>query len=253
MKFSLHGNISKKVISCIGTWNPITYERLNVLNFIKQEAKINHLNSCVILLYPPPGDIINKRKTLYYCDKTFIIEQILSLGIDAVLFCYFEGMKDVESNAVSFIPAIQNFIQLDILYMSNAQSIGMGIDGTQQTISEMGKSMGFKLEVFPSVLFSHKYPYKNMNPTIKVRQLQQGNFIYNRKILPFPPTTYIKNKNKIRCNFIDGLYKVGFRSKLNSKIIGEIEANCSNGVLKVKAPSNIKDVVNYMVVLKRIS
>lgn len=252
MKISLHGKVHRKVVACIGTWNPITYERLNIINFIKQEAKEKNLDSCIIILYPPPGDIINKRKTLYYFDRMFIIEKILSLGIDSVLFCNFEGMKDVESNAVSFIPNIQHFIKLDLLYMSNAQSIGMGPDGTQETIRKLGEVFDYKLAVFPTHLFNHEYPYKNMRPSTKIRQLKDGSFIYNKKILPFPPTSYIKNKTKIRCNFHDGMYKVGFTTDLGGKIIKEIDADCSSGILKVKAPLDIRKAVTYMVVLKQI-
>ncbi len=247
MKYRLHGVNSKSVIAAVGVWDPLTYNHLNLINFILKRSNYLKCNSCIVIIYPKPSYFLFKNtNSIYLSDIKFIINKILSIGITSILEVTFESKSDVLKNATHFIPAILKHIRLKELYMSPTQSFGQGEDGNQKTISKLAIKYSFKSKIIPQSVFHFKP--KRINANQKLIQLLNGGFSFNKQIMPFPPTYFIINKNEIPLPYKNGKYVIGLKKCLDSKITKTLSVKLRNN--KIVLDPSLKDKYHWMVIVR---
>lgn len=238
MRFTLHGSITRRVISTIGVWDPLSYNHINLFNYLIERSKLSKLDTCIILIHPKPVDLINNNdKSFYYNDIIYIINKIIDLGINGVLEIKFNKQSDILKNAMNFIPSVLKYINLKKLFIGNSQTLGRGPNGNKNTIRALGEKYGFTVEEIPSSIFTFKA--KRLNENNKFLQLISGGFSFNKNILPFPPTIFIKNKKLLYLNFKNGQYQVGFRKAIGSVLTHRIDATIKNGILNLDTYTGI--------------
>lgn len=247
MKYRLHGINTKAVLAAIGVWDPLTYNHLNLIEFLTRRARYLNCHTCIILLHPKPIYFLqNQPKQIYFSDITFVIYKILGLGVNCVLEVEFESKSDIYKNATHFIPAILKFICLKELYLGATQSLGQGQNGNQETIIKLAAKFNFKYKIIAKSIF--KFKAKRINENQKLLQLLNGGFIFNKRITPFHPTHYIFNKVKIYLPYKSGDYMIGLKTTMEIRITKTVMVKLKNNILELDTA--FKDKYHWLVIVR---
>jgi FAD synthase len=235
MRVKIFGNITQPAAIIVGQWDPLTTGHLNLFKQLIKYSKAKRINSTVVLIYPRPIDfVLGNKYSIYYNDINFIVDKILSLGVDAVCAIRF-SKRDADSNAERFIKMLMKHIAIKEMWIGFHQSFGRWREGSLEAIKKTAKHKKIVLKLL------EKTRKKNYGDLLE--NLKKGKQAFSKIKLPELPTWKKNKKNYIELNWKKGLYKVKLLNSIITKStqdkICEVVAKPSHeGLVRIRWPDN---------------
>jgi hypothetical protein len=181
MKAQLYGSNQRPVKAVIGSWEPLMPNHIQLFDTLVQSAHQDGCGACVVLIDPPPAQLVWKATRVYpeYDDLKTRLFLIAACAVDAILVVDFRE-ADLNATAEEFLAVVQSHVTLGELWLGKTQTLGRGPEGSQIFVRELAKTHGFKLRVLPS-------PQGTINPHTVLQHVSGGKLVQASALVGRPP------------------------------------------------------------------
>jgi riboflavin kinase/FMN adenylyltransferase len=136
----------------VGNFDGVHLGHRHLVEYVTRRARENDLAAGVVTLYPDPDTVLRPRDSMRYITSfEQRIELLRRLGLDLVVPLSFTS-ELAELTAEAFVGLLKEQLRLKLLIMGPGHAFGRNREGTPERISEIGRGLGFEVEVIPEGL-----------------------------------------------------------------------------------------------------
>ncbi len=144
--------IDRDTALTIGVFDGVHRGHLHLLNTLRQRAKERGLATGVITLHPHPALVLDPRAEIVYLSS--LEERVRLLresGVDFALPLTFT-LDIAHLSAAEFVAALRRLLRMRFLLIGPDFALGRGRQGDATTLTEIGKEIGFEVELVPPLV-----------------------------------------------------------------------------------------------------
>jgi riboflavin kinase/FMN adenylyltransferase len=131
----------------IGVFDGVHRGHLYLLDRLKERARALGLASGVVTLHPAPFQVLHpERAAAYLCSLEERIELLRDAGVDFVAPVTFTS-ELAQLSARDFVQLLVDELRVRFMLEGPDHALGRGREGTVAVLAELGREMGYQLEV----------------------------------------------------------------------------------------------------------
>jgi riboflavin kinase/FMN adenylyltransferase len=131
----------------VGVFDGVHRGHLYLLDRLQERARTLGLASGVVTLHPAPFQVLHPEKPIaYLCSLEERIELLRNAGIDFVAPMTFTS-ELAQLSARDFVQLLVEELRVRFMLEGPDHALGRGREGTVAVLSELGREMGYQLEV----------------------------------------------------------------------------------------------------------
>lgn len=135
----------------VGVFDGVHRGHLYLLSRLRERARALGLASGVVTLHPAPVQVLRPDKPVaYLCGLEERIERLRDAGVDFVAPVTFTS-ELAQLSARDFVQLLVNELQVRFMLEGPDHALGRGREGTVAVLAELGKGMGYELEVLEAL------------------------------------------------------------------------------------------------------
>jgi riboflavin kinase/FMN adenylyltransferase len=136
----------------IGNFDGVHRGHQYLVRYLKQEAQARALTSGVVTLYPDPVRVLRPQDPMpYLTSLEERLELLHGLGLGVVAPLTFTS-ELAELSPRQFLSLLRDELDLRLLLMGPDNAFGRNREATPASVAELGREMGFEVEVLPQAL-----------------------------------------------------------------------------------------------------
>jgi riboflavin kinase / FMN adenylyltransferase len=147
-----HFQPEKGTALTIGNFDGVHRGHQYLVRFLMQRAEQLDLQSGTITLYPDPMRVLRPQEPMQYLTSLEErLELLRGLGLDLVVPLTFTS-ELAEVSPRAFVTVLREELNLCLLVMGPDNAFGRNREATPESMAELGRSLGFEVEVLPRPL-----------------------------------------------------------------------------------------------------
>lgn len=201
MRATFYGKVAGPAIAVVGVWDPMLGAHRELFEQIRCQAQRAGLPALAIVIDPDPALMLRGRAHWPVFDDIHTrVQRLFGSGFDAVLrIRFFEN--DLNAAAAEFFSLVDAHATLAELWLGAHQSLGRGVDGSQETILRLAGERGIQTHRLP--------PVKVLPPPYDIRQcLAAGRVAEAAEMAGRPPVRSRPRSGALRLAWRPGRYRV---------------------------------------------
>ena len=136
----------------IGSFDGVHRGHQLIIEKVVSGARRASVPAVVVTFYPHPAVVLGKRQEAFYLNSPQERADLLGeMGVDAVI-TYTFTREVANLSAFEFMSQLHNHLMLRRLFVGSDFALGHGREGTTDLLADLGKTLGYELEVVPPVL-----------------------------------------------------------------------------------------------------
>jgi riboflavin kinase/FMN adenylyltransferase len=131
----------------VGVFDGVHRGHLYLLNRLQEQARTLGLASGVVTLHPAPIQVLHpETRIAYLCSLEERIEMLRDAGVDFVAPVTFTS-ELAQLSAREFVQLMEDELKVRFMLEGPDHALGRGREGTVTVLAELGREMGYQLEV----------------------------------------------------------------------------------------------------------
>jgi riboflavin kinase/FMN adenylyltransferase len=145
-------SVARPTVLTIGNFDGVHRGHQHLVRFVMQRARERGYAAGAVTLYPDPARVLRPSEPAQYLTSLEErLELLRGLGLDVVLPLTFTS-EFAELSPRQFCALLQAELDLKLLIMGPDHAFGRSREATPERVAELGREMGFEVEVMPKAL-----------------------------------------------------------------------------------------------------
>lgn len=142
----------KETILAIGVFDGVHLGHKHLISYAQRQALVRNLLAGVVTFRCHPQEVLSpQNKVPYLSTLEEKIRLVQSLGVDFVIPLSFTR-ELAELSARQFLALLQQYLKMQGLVVGSDFTLGRGREGNTFVLHQLGKEMGFTVEVVPPLI-----------------------------------------------------------------------------------------------------
>ena len=138
----------------IGNFDGVHLGHQHIVRFLVERAAADGLQPGAVTLYPDPVRVLRPQEPMQYLTSLEErIELLRALGLELVVPLTFTS-ELAEASPRAFVSVLRDELDLRLLIMGPDNAFGRNREGSPESMAQIGKELGFEIEVMPAPLTS---------------------------------------------------------------------------------------------------